>query len=119
MEGTQEAGGVNGSQVSGLSPWVGEEGGRREGDLGESVGLCLQLAEFEMLVSSTWRHLNPGVWSSNRMSALETQTWGPQHTGAFMAMGKGGLGWGEKRAQGEPGKSPLPDQKEEAESEVT
>ena len=39
-------------QVSGLSPWVGEEGGRREGDMGKSLEFCLGLAEFEMLVSS-------------------------------------------------------------------
>lgn len=39
-------------QGSGSSLWVGEEGGRGEGDTGKSLEFCLGLAEFEMLVSS-------------------------------------------------------------------
>lgn len=43
---------MKGSRVSGLSPWVGEEGSGGEGDQGRGGGggLCSGLAEFEMLV---------------------------------------------------------------------
>ena len=70
-----------------------------------------------MLVSSR-RRLNPDMWSSARMPALETRAQCPQHTRAFTARGKEGVCWGEE-GQGEPGRSPPPGQREEAESEVT
>lgn len=82
-EGAGEAGGVNGSQISGLSPWVAKEDDRGEEDPGKDLELCLGPAEFEMFVLSKWRCLSPGVWNSDRTSGLETMTWNPHHTGTF------------------------------------
>lgn len=67
--------------------------------MGKRLDFCLRLVECGMLVSSKQRHLSLEGWSSDSVSGLRREAWGPQHKGHRWLWERMGLAW----EKGDPG----------------